>query len=234
MSHHHYVVAESWAVIDLDTREGRVLVREKWSYDWKLWPGVLAPWTYQEKRNFHQTGDRQIWSSWSFRVALSVKGTSQFAKDFHRRRIEVNFDIQWVLDGPRHWSVTVWKMPSGSSPTDSHRSFVDVPRRRIELNTADIAPRDAGNDAGQTTGSFKTIPHEFGHASMLGSGGHSANPDEYVSGSPHLKDTSSMMNIGQELRERHLVATVSALNRLAEGASALKNSFFAVSSIHTK
>ncbi len=233
MGHHHYVAAESWAVIDLDTREGRVLVREKWSYDWKLWPGVVDRWTYQEKQKFHQTGDKQVWSSWSFRVALSVKGTSPFAKEFNRRKIEVNFDIQWVLDGPRHWSVTVWKMPPGASPTQLHRSHVNVPERRIELNTADIAPRRASNDAGQKTMSFKTIPHEFGHAVMLGTNSVSANPDEYVSLSPHLNDTLSMMNIGQELRERHLVATVSALNRLAAGASALRGSFFAVSSIHT-
>lgn len=230
MGRHHYVAEESWAVINLDTLNGQVLVCEKWLYDWKLWPGVSAAWTYEEKKNFHSTCDQQIWSIWSFRVTLFVTGPSQFARSFRSRKLTVNFDIKWWLDPHCHWKVTAWKMPPGTSPTALHRSFVDVPGRRIELNTADIAPRGAGNAAGRSTTAFRTVPHEYGHA-MVAPGGFTANPDEYKSSSPHLHDTLSMMNIGQQLRERHLAATVSALNRLAARTPALSGSVFTVATI---
>jgi hypothetical protein len=41
-----------------------------------------------------------------------------------------------------------------------------------------------------------------------------ANPDEYVNTSHDVADTSSIMNIGRELRKRHLAAVVTELNRL--------------------
>ena len=39
-------------------------------------------------------------------------------------------------------------------------------------------------------------------------------PDEYNAGSPNLNDQRSIMNIGREIRTRHLVELVRVLNRL--------------------
>ena len=66
---------------------------------------------------------------------------------------------------------------------------------------------------------------------MVAPSGFSANPDEYKAGSPQLHDTLSMMNIGQQLRERHLATTVNALNRLAARTPALSGSVFTVATI---
>jgi oligoendopeptidase F len=85
-----------------------------------------------------------------------------------------------------------------------------APTRSIELNTADLAPRGAMNEAGQATANFRTAPHEFGHAILSGSA--TAHPDEYVNKSHNVADTSSIMNIGRELRKRHLAAVVTELN----------------------
>jgi hypothetical protein len=59
-------------------------------------------------------------------------------------------------------------------------------------------------------------PHEYGHAmtKRLHHSFQTRNPDEYLSGSPHLSDTNSLMNIGRELRARHIDATIEALNEL--------------------
>jgi hypothetical protein len=92
---------------------------------------------------------------------------------------------------------------------------VDAARKVIELNTADLAPRGAGNAAGALKTDFRTPPHEFGHAIL--SHGATANPDEYVSTSGNVADTSSIMNIGRDLRKRHLASVIVELNKLVPG-----------------
>jgi hypothetical protein len=124
----------------------------------------------------------------------------------------MNFDVTWALSAPNHWTVTAWKMPPGSRPTSPHRSFVDTINKTIELNTADLSPRGAGNQAGASTSRFRTAPHEFGHAMVSGS--LTANPDEYVNVSGHIADTSSIMNIGRDIRKRHVAVVLAELNKL--------------------
>lgn len=75
---------------------------------------------------------------------------------------------------------------------------------QIELDTADLAPRQAGNAVSASTNRFVTPPHGFSHTIT--------NPDEYNLGSPHLKDTNSLVNIGNIVRGRHLHLVVDALN----------------------
>ena len=115
-----------------------------------------------------------------------------------------------------HWTVTVWKMPPGVGATSLHRSFVRHQSRQIELNTADLIPRGAGNSAGNSTKNFLTAPHEYGHT--IGPTGQNLG-DEYGPLSTHLGDTDSMMNIGRDIRRRHLEQVVVALNRMAPGAT---------------
>jgi hypothetical protein len=211
MSRHH-VQNTSWGIIDFDDQSGAVFVQQKWLYHWKLWPGVTAAWGYNEKLQFHSTVDKQIWGAWSNKIKLSITGTAAAAKRLAGRQVTMNFDVKWTTSAPNHWTVTAWKMPAGSKPTSPHRSFVDTVSKLIELNTADLAPRGAGNSAGGATTKFRTAPHEFGHAILSGSS--TANPDEYVNTSGHVGDSSSIMNIGRDVRRRHVAAVVAELNKL--------------------
>lgn len=201
----HLVAREPWGVIDLDTQTGQIVVREDWHYLWYRWPGVTAAWTDAEKRAVHRGVDRGVWQIWSHRLPVNVRARTGSPPPFgaHAR---VSFDIRWTLV-QGHWRVTVWKMPPGTGPTDLHRSFVNESLRVVELNTADLVPREAGNDAGKSRNTFLTPPHEFGHTM--------SNPDEYNLGSPHLGDTDSLINIGRRIRGRHLHLLIDALNRMA-------------------
>lgn len=200
----HLVSKQPWGTIDFDKMTGQILVQEDWYYLWRTWPGVSANWTYQEKRAAHTRIDRSIWAVWSNRLALTVRSKSGPPPRFGTRA-KINFDVRWVTK-PSHWAVTVWKMPASATPTGPHRSFVRSATREIELNTADLAPRGAGNAAGASTASFLTPPHEYGHTLR--------NPDEYAASSPFISDTTSLLNIGREIRGRHLNLVVEALNRL--------------------
>jgi hypothetical protein len=44
-------------------------------------------------------------------------------------------------------------------------------------------------------------------------------PDEYKTGSPHLSDTDSIMNIGRYLRGRHMVEVLRELERMFPGCA---------------
>jgi hypothetical protein len=210
----HLVANESWATVDLDLSAGRVLTREDWFYTWSLWPGVAAVWSQQEKVAIHRHIDRQIWGVWSGRASLVAKGTGNAAKQLNGKRLPLSMDVRWTTQAPGHWSVKIWKMPAGTGPTAVHRSFVDPVNRRIELNTADIAPRGAGNAAGGSTANFLTAPHEFGHT--IGAPKNYPR-DEYNKGHVHLRDVHSLMNVGRSIRARHLVELIKTLNRLAPG-----------------
>ncbi len=129
----HVVSNEGRATIDVNTTEGRIFIQEDWFYHWNLWPWVTSAWTLEEKRAAHTRIDRQVWGTWSNRVRLGVLGSSAFAQQF-RAGVGVNFDVRWHTRLPAHWQVKVWKMPPGTSPTGTHRSFVDHAGRKIELN----------------------------------------------------------------------------------------------------
>lgn len=206
----HLVAREPWGVIDLDTTNGRVFVQEDWLYEWKLWPGVTEAWTYEQKYRTHRRIDRQVWGLWSNRIRITARGASQFAQRFGRTTLPLNFDVRWDIHPPGHWTVRVWKMPAGSDPT-LHRSHVLPASNIVELNTADLDPRGAGNAGGGSTANFLTAPHEYGHTI-----GAPTNylVDEYNAGAPDLHDTNSLMNVGRELRRRHIQGVLTALERL--------------------
>ena len=200
----HLVSRQLWGDLDVDTNLGRVFVVQKWHYAWTLFSNQVRPWTYSERRQFHNTLDRQVWAEWSNRFRLQVSGSGPFARRFSSIGVPLNFDIRWVTT-PGHWHVTVRKMPPNSSRT-TFRSHVIPETRRIELDTMDIAMASAANDAGRVSNRFRSGPQEFGHTMAL--------PDEYNAGSPNLSDTASIMNIGTQVRRRHLQLTIAALNSL--------------------
>ena len=205
----HVTSNNPWGDIDIDTTEGSIFFQQKWRYNWNLYPGTTAVWTYNEKVRFHRHVDLSIWRVWSNRYRLTVTGTHDIARRFAASGISINFDVKWTIRGSHHWTVTAFKVPPGSTATSPHRSNVNFGRRTMELNTADVLPRGAGNDAGVSNSSFETPAHEFAHTFD--------NPDEYNTGSPHLADSNSLVNIGHEIRNRHVRLITARLNTMIPG-----------------
>jgi hypothetical protein len=208
----HTVRDLSWGCIDIVMDEGRVFFQQRWLYSWMV-RTPLTDWSIQEKRNFHNQCDRQIWASWSNRVRFNVTGTHEFARRYAASGVSINFDIRWVLSNG-HWNVTAWKLPTSERMV----SNVDFPSRRITLDTNDFAARSACTSSTPQvcrTG-FRTVPHEFGHA--FGDAD-TLNPDEYNTGSPNLPDADSIMNVGRRLRERHIAGIVRELNTMLRGCT---------------
>ncbi len=202
----HIVSNMPWGTIDLDTGENRVFFQQKWFYHWLTEPGASA-WTYPERRHFHNTLDRQIWARWSNRIVFRVQGTTRLARRLARTGVPINFDVRWELVNG-HWDVYARKLPAGGS----YRSNVHFGRREINLDSEDLEPHGACRDDGTTCADdFLTVPHEFGHTID--------NRDEYNRASPHYADTGSIMNIGGQLRSRHLNLIIAQLNTMVRGGT---------------
>lgn len=204
----HIVRNAGWGTVSLNTETGHIMVREDWRYTWTVVPPATA-WTNAQRRRFHNTLDRQVWSAWSNRVRLRVAGANPIVRRFPTGLPPVEFDVHWVTTGG-HWTVNVRKLPPGSNPT-TFISEVLFAARRIELDSADVGSYRASNAAGQSR-EFYALPHEFGHTMPDATG--VATQDEYRAGSAHLADTDSIMNVGRQLRPRHMTALLTELNAM--------------------
>jgi hypothetical protein len=209
----HLVSRQPWGVIDLDTVGGRIVFQQDWFYTWTLFNSTVSAWNLQQKRLFHNTLDRQIWSCWSKHTRLRVTGSTPFARRFAASGVPITFDIRWVLR-PGHYGVIVRKMPSGSTP-DDFISSVDFGARRIELDCADLTPYRPENEAEEnnpvttsasqkdaaTTASTVASVVRLGRAVAL------------------LVDTNRIENVGRQVRPRHLHDIIDALNALTPGVT---------------
>jgi hypothetical protein len=191
-----------WAQIEIDPDEKKVWVLERWAFHWTLAPGVSA-WTLQEQGDFYQTLFTQIARTFQG-ATLSLSGTADLCKSV--KSMPLVFGVVWMPEQWQHWSVFVRKMPAGSDPT-TFISSVDSPNHTIYLDSADTATYQACNDAGKCR-DFQALPHEFIHTLRGG------NLDEYTAGSPYLGDTDSILNIGKQLRSRHVQLIVNDLNTM--------------------
>jgi len=208
-----------WADISLNLDTGHIFVQENWHYNWVV-DAPLADWTLAEKRAFHAQVDRQIWSVWSSgRYHVRVRGANAFARRFPHGLPTTEFDIRWVLRGG-HWQVTARKMAPGrvrAWPGDY--SQVDFAGKRVTLVTEDFTPtRGAANAAHQQRDHFPVGAHEFGHTNPDTTNA-GPNPDEYNAGDVNLGDTDSLMNIGRQVRARHLVGLLHELNHMVPGST---------------
>jgi hypothetical protein len=269
---HHLVTAQPFGTIDLDLSKGCIFFQQTWHYEWLVEQGA-KPWTYAEKKAFHDGLDHQIWRRWSYKFLFRVVSTappppppkppvilsgvdpfkknplgskqmkvikpvqapvaivpgpevlpqfhhqpispspsphvaqlgSTLATRFGRVGLPINFDVRWEL-AKGNYTVKVHKYPRS---VPRYRSNVDYWNMVIELDFRDLEGYTAGNDAGQARNGFETPPHEFGHA--IGA------KDEYVGTSPHIGDTESEMNIGHQVRGRHLQMIQCTLNAMLPG-----------------
>ncbi|MEJ7732523.1 MAG: hypothetical protein WKG00_25370 [Polyangiaceae bacterium] len=209
----HVVRRLDWCEIDLDTTTGAIFVQERWQYVWSVVPPA-RPWTYPERRRYHRTADRQIWGTWSGRMRLTARGDHELVRATGGHLPPISFDVQWVL-APGHWTVHVRKLPPGSDPT-TFISYVDFTRREVHLDSADVSSYQPSNAAGQRR-TFYALPHEFGHTMPQTAG--VPNQDEYGAGSAHLGDTDSILNIGRQVRARHLAMLIAELDTMVPGVT---------------
>lgn len=206
-----------WAEISLNTWSSHILCREDWRYNWLTVPPA-RPWTESEKRHFHNTIDTQIWRFWSNRLPIHVTGTDPFARHFSTVRIE--FDVRRVTTGG-HWTVQARKLPRGGT----FHSETVFSARTISLDTEDLTPLPSINALRAVRLNSYTAPHEFGHTQpdvpVSGRSSFGEMPDEYTPGTPPalLADTDSIMNIGRQLRARHLAAVLAELNTMLPGCT---------------
>jgi hypothetical protein len=202
----HVVKSLLWCDIDINIDAGHVFLQQKWLYTWLTAAGVSA-WTDVEKTEFHNRADKHIWAAWSNRATLGVAGTSAFTRRFRASGVKINLDIRRVVAGG-HWNVRVTKIP----PQSFRQSNIIWNTRIINLDTNDFKTRT--NCIGTPPACYdqKPVAHEFGHAAgntaVLGRG------DEYGPTSPHYSDHASIMNIGNQLRDRHFRTILDELNTM--------------------
>lgn len=194
----------------LEERRNVILIRQKWKYNWLTLSGT-SQWNYQEKKAFHQKADQIIWQEWGGHFKMRVSGKSDFAKQHANTIFTLNFDILWELTNP-HWVVNVTKIPKNKFK----RSNVIWGKNETNLDTEDVNVNNRIR-AGKT---YKQYPvsHEYGHSS--GNVPQNVNHwDEYRSVSNYVSDKKSMMNIGHDLRERHIDYIMTQLNLLIPNTS---------------
>ncbi len=211
----HLVCREPWGVLDFYLEKGVVFVRQDWHYQWLTRDG-MPPWTGVEKHAFHKVADRQIWGVWSNRFTLGIRGSSAVAQKFRGREIPVNFDVRWVLNPrPAHWTVEAWKVKEKPRRNTDHAwPKVRMGEMTIVLNTMQMFAQHILHHG------HPIAAHEFGHT--LGAPAQqSFLMDEYntLPGLGLLEDRSSIMNLGSEVRQRHIFPVTSALNKMIKNTT---------------
>ncbi|WP_264857553.1 hypothetical protein, partial [Capnocytophaga catalasegens] len=174
-----------------------ILIRQKWKYNWFNERNTTS-WTLSEKRDFHNKVDSIIWKTWGGQYKIKAIGNSVFAQKYKNKVFTINFDIQWVIQNP-HWNVNVRKITKNTY----YRSNVRWNSREINLDTEDTKIRKE----------IKQIPvgHEFGHTiGYLYDEYH----QDFTLNRGFKFDQKSIMNIGMELRDRHLEYMISELNTI--------------------
>lgn len=190
--------------IHIEEDRKTILIKQKWKYYW-LDDRNTSSWTYSEKQEFHKKIDNLIWNNWGQYFYLKVKGNSEFSKKHIKTRWDVNFDIEWVNNN-EHWEVNVKKI----LPNSFKRSNVDWNNKVINLDTEDFKTNKRVKD----NLSFYQQPavHEFGHS--IGNSYVFSRGDEYNTSSSYYDDKSSIMNIGNQIRDRHLLYVIKQLNTM--------------------
>ncbi|QDV84176.1 hypothetical protein [Planctomycetes bacterium TBK1r] len=181
-----------WYRIEVDAFSvyPKVILVSRWYYRWLLGPGVTTPWVEREKKFYHDVFNLLLADAFRntrIRMTATDRGFTT--------TLGVDFSIGRGLQKHRHWTVLLRKVhPTSESFT--YQSKVMPHSSTIHLDTADIKDYQPTNVAGKT-GIHNAIPHEFLHAIGY-------HHDESHAASPYLADTNSIMNVGKQIRERHL------------------------------
>lgn len=179
--------------IELDNAKKHIRIIQKWQYQWLTLPHTNY-WTYERKKEFHYQAERLIWETWSGKFYLdTIKTDSKQSIGEVPERYTLSFDVKWVLSSP-HWQVFVYKCGVGENIV----TRLLYQSRKIYLKTRDLNKNLMSLEVPRSS----AIPHEFGHTFY--------NDEEYGidngnSFDPaYVDDKKSVMNIGNEVRRRHL------------------------------
>lgn len=182
---------------------------------------------FHELRKYQNTVTNIIYSIWNNKCYFKVRGNSKFANKHKKTRFKLQFKIIWSTSPNSNWKVYIHRKDT--------RSYVRQYAREIHFDLFDIDLQEKiGSD-----GNILQYPvaHEFGHTIGLVKFSRpllSFNPnypwgtlhaDEYETNSskenkfrrPFINDRRSIMNIGNELRERHMDYILQELNTLLLG-----------------
>ena len=213
--------------IYIEPKRKVITVLQKWKYNWL--DGNYGPWTYSQKKEFHDEADKVIWSQWSGKYfAVSVLKSIEndlngsLIKTYDRNRFTINFDIQWVLTNA-HWTVNVTKSNPGH-----FNSHVSHNNKEIHLSFLDIYDDISDPECNLMQ---NVLSHEFGHVidnrdeydtkymSKDNLAYYAKFPNELSKRLKYYDDYSSRMNIGNELRDRFVQPLEDILNTMVHGVS---------------
>lgn len=197
--------------ITLDLEKNQLTIMQRWKYSWTNTPDT-SKWKYSESKDFHHKVDRLIWSVWGSRFELRVAAGSKIPVNYRPGRIITYFDIKWVLDANAHWSVNVTKIKPGSF----QQSYIRWDTREIKLDTED-ARETLKYHQGAVRHYQYGVTHEFGHTIGNVTYTPSGHGDEYKAESVWTNDFPSIMNRGNELRQRHLDFIRQTINSMVPG-----------------
>jgi len=206
-----YTKNTPYFLITLDLKNNQLKVLQRWKYNWVNATGTTK-WKYTESRDFHQKVDRLIWSVWGGRFELKISPGAVLPRNYKAGKIITYFDIQWVLDNTAHWKVDVTKIKPGGF----QQSYIRWDNRQIQLDTEDTRQTlkfNKGNVKHYQYG----VTHEFGHTLGNVTYTPSGHGDEYKQESVWLNDFPSIMNRGNELRQRHLDFIRQTINGMVPG-----------------
>jgi hypothetical protein len=224
--------------IYIHLEDGLVSFHQRWRYHFTLdqtfgkHAAKASSWTDEEERDFHYAAESIIWKFWNSRrtlpgnsdpttqqfidlinkhsgISFSVSGDGEFAQKFAGRQLPIEFDALITQKRP-HFNVNVKKMLPGRE--FAIRPDVDWASMTINVSkshTDRASVRQDGKGAATST-DFYYLPHEFGHAIGYGT-------DEYQVGAVARSDIDSLMNIGKEIRPRHLAFLKNQLNTMLKG-----------------
>lgn len=214
----HLVQHEPWGTVDLDTTRGHILVRQDWRYHWTNDSNVPA-WTPRERVAYHRAVDHLVWRYWSFRTFIEVRKTAANLgplAHFSAKGLTMSFDIHRVHVGGQ-WTILVRKISPDKRPRPRAECWFQL--RKIQLYSEDVnhvhASRFPGDPARTEAPNFYVAPHEFGHA--LGYGYSRGDGEERERENPYFADTTSIMNMGEEVRPRHVRLIVETLTKMVPG-----------------
>ena len=191
-----------WARVEVDASKGFVRVMQRWGYQWSSALGAPA-WKQAEKEKFHEAIVKLVTS----RIVKKKLNVSSKHQCLLHPKMDLVFDIGWALEKYKHWTVLARKLPKSSTPT-TLISQVDWSKRVILLDSADVDDYHVCN-AAKACRNFNAVPHEFVHTLQ--------GPDEYNPVVAHLDDTDSILNIGNQLRQRHVKVLLTELNKMIPG-----------------
>lgn len=200
----------------LDTDTNTVTVVQRWKCRFLTFGRHQGRWTEGEKVTFQRRICRIIDGVWGNRAFVRIIGgaDNEFNERYGNKEFAVKVKIEFV-DSFENWKVNIYKArPGDLSDWDA---FVNWESREISLTShaVTLTQHRCLHGIEDERAGYWIAAHEFGHTL----GYHGDFSDEYEPGNPYQGDVFSVMNLGNEIRQRHFRTVCNLLNRMCPGTS---------------